>query len=382
MPTGVVQKDQRTLLLVYAAPGPAVTEEDTNVDDAAKLLPGIAQLVQSSQDEKDLASSKNLQQFLPAWKPDEKFHALLRKELAGIGYAGRFVTPEEAELPAQAFKELNRASDELDWRLRYYLPNPDAPVPRDYSKFLSLAADDALVLEINLMYGVVRVPQSTEGIVTPHMGAMLKFYRAGTMRQLWQDEETLSDTGAAKSLYEFESEPQTLMDSWNKLMPQLAGKLASDFKLGLTGAPVHPLPGQAPAVPAVSTGPARGVAVSTSAFAPPTASTAAATVAVSTAAVAQSLVSTTTLAVSTAAVEQEMASTATLAVSTAAVEQVMASTATATVSTEPFSPPLASTPTYAPVSSSTQAAAVPAQPTPHAAPPAQTPPSPPGEIEP
>ena len=289
MPKGVVQKDQRTLLLVYAAPGPAVTEEDSNVDTAAKILPGLGQLVQGSQDEKDLASAKNLQQFLPAFKPEEQFYPALHKELSGIGYAGRLVSPAEAELPAQTIQEYNRASDELDWRLRYYFPNADLPIPRDYSKILAL--DDALILEVNLMYGVARVPQSTEGLVTPSLGALLKFYRANTMRLYWRHEETLSDTGGAKSLYEFESQPQSLLDSWNKLMPQLAGKLASAFKTALAPAPVAPLPGQAPAL---SSAPVQGVAVSTPAAA------SADMLAVSTGAFAQAVVSTATVSISSA----------------------------------------------------------------------------------
>lgn len=247
MAKGAVQPGQRTVVAAYVAPGPSIAESDTKVETAAKILPGLGLVVQSAQEDRELAASKDLQQYLPDWKPLEQFHPLLMHELSSVNYPGRFVTPAEAELSSDTLKAFNKADNLLDWRLRYVIESPERPVPRNYASILSL--DDALILEANLLYGVASVPGDMEGNMSPTLTALVKFYRAGTMRLLWRHEETVEDKAGARSLYEFKVEPNDLVSKWQKLLPQLAQRAAASLGAQLTGIPLPPPTGAQPPAP-------------------------------------------------------------------------------------------------------------------------------------
>lgn len=254
MTKGAVAPGQRTVLLVYASPGPVITESDSKVETAAKIVPGLGLVVQSAQDERDLAASKDLQQYLPDWDPREAFYPLLAQELKSSGHPGRFVSPEEAELPSDTLKRFNRSENVLDWRLRYYLEDPERPTPRNYSPILSL--DDAVIFEVNFAYGAA---SDGEGNATPNLSAVTKLYRANTMKTLWRHEDSVEDKAGAKTLYEFKLQPQDLMGKYQKLMPLLAQKIAASYRENLMKAGAF----VAPPAPAGRPSTTTAVAVST-----------------------------------------------------------------------------------------------------------------------
>jgi len=65
--------------------------------------------------------------------------------------------------------------DQLDWRQRYYAPDPDQPAPRDYAKLLML--DDALILDVNVSFGT---DATDDGRPLHTMSAASRVYRGDT----------------------------------------------------------------------------------------------------------------------------------------------------------------------------------------------------------
>lgn len=246
MPRGGILKDQRTVVLVFAGPGPVMSQEDNKAETAAKITPGLAYIVQSSQDERDLASSRDLAQYLPPFEAAKEFAAELDKVLASVGHPGKFLSPAEAGIAKEQLDAFNKSSDLLDWRLRYYIQNPDHPVPRNYSTLLEL--DDALIFEADLAYGVAQDDQQN---ATPTLTAVVKLYKAGTMRLLWRHEAALEDKPGQRLLYDFKRDGGDLIKKYRRMMPALAQKLGDDYKKELQGAGLY-LPAR-PAAVAVST---------------------------------------------------------------------------------------------------------------------------------
>ena len=177
--------------------------------------------------------------------------------------------------------------------------------------------------------------------MAPTLSALVKFYRANSMRQHWRRAETVSDTAGAKTLYDFEIKPDDLMGAYGRLMPALAQKVASSFKLAMAGI----VPGQ-PSGVASLTFPVVGV--STRPFS------------------AQASTST-VVAASTGTLQPPQISTMTPAaveISTQAYQPPQpSSTAVVGISTQPFAPPPAavdtSTRTDQPPQTSTAPAVIP-----------------------
>lgn len=242
MSKGAVEIGQRTAVLVFPSPGPEIIELDTKIETAAKFVPGIGLVVQGAQNERDLAASQDLQKYLPKWRAQETFYPLLMKELGTSGHPGRLLSAEEAGITPAALHEFNQAENLLDWRLRYYIQNPNRPVPRNYSKLLSL--DDALILEVNLAWGV---NTDGEGNATPALSGVIKLVRANTMRTLWRHEETVDNKEGTKTLYEFKAQPQDLISKYEEMMPDLAAKLAQSYSKNLKEAGIFSAPQPEPA---------------------------------------------------------------------------------------------------------------------------------------
>ena len=93
LPKGAIADGQRTLLLVYASPGPIFVEDDSKVETAAKIVPGLGLVVKSVQDDSQTRKSKELAQYLPpSFDPAAEFLPLLSKELKNnSGHPGRFI---------------------------------------------------------------------------------------------------------------------------------------------------------------------------------------------------------------------------------------------------------------------------------------------------
>jgi hypothetical protein len=259
IPVGGVLKDQRTVIAVFASPGPVVTQDENKAESAAKITPGLAYLVQSSQNDRDLAASRDLGQYLPPFDAASEFFAELKKALKTSGHPGKLLSPEEAELTGDQLKAFDRASDTLDWRLRYFIQNPDHPVPRNYETMLKL--NDALVFEADLAWGVALDDQQS---AVPNLDCVVKLFRVDGMHALWRHEVSVEDRKGARLLYDFKREPQPLLKAWRALLPGLAQKVAADYKTELQTAGLY-LPPREPEAPvaAVAASTAPAVSVST-----------------------------------------------------------------------------------------------------------------------
>ena len=224
-----IGKDQRTILLVFPSPGPwVITDSESKAEAAAKMLPGISFVVQSFQDDRYKAASDTLRRYIPHWRPGELFEPLLLKELARAGFPGHFIPAAETELDTATVRAWNRAADTLDWQTRYFYGDPALPLPRDYSRVLSL--DDALTFEVNLL---PYVAADDDGNMVPTLSASTRLLRCQTMHLLWKHEDKAEDTANARSLYEFETLPQQLVDRWKGLMPGLAAKVSGSLYTAL-----------------------------------------------------------------------------------------------------------------------------------------------------
>jgi hypothetical protein len=245
---------QRTILTVYPGPGTwVISESESKAEAAAKSMPLFSTVVESMQDERDRKMSEQLAPYIPRWKPAEIFEPLLRAELLRTRFPGRFVPAAETELDSATVRGLNRAANALEWQKKYFYGDPSLPLPRDYSRFMAL--DDALIYEANLL---VYVAANDNGDMVPSLGLSSRLIRCQTNHLLWKHEDRVSDPAAAKSLNEFATLPEQLMDRWKALLPTLAAQAAASLNaaLGVSsssygGAPVLPAPG---AWPTVSTG--------------------------------------------------------------------------------------------------------------------------------
>ena len=231
MVKGAMAQGQRTVVIVYAAPGPVMSERSSNLEQAAKVVPGLGLVMKASQDKRDFDASQDLQKFLPPWQPAQLFALGLMQALTASGLPGRLVTAAEAGLSDEALRELNRAQDISDWQLRYYVRGVTDKPGRDYSAIPSLS--DALVLEVNLAYGA---PSDGEGRWMPELAAVLKLYRAADMSLLWRHEEVVDDKAGLRAFGEFKKQPGDLVAKWQGLMPALAQAMAASLRKNLQDA--------------------------------------------------------------------------------------------------------------------------------------------------
>lgn len=228
-----VRPGQRTLLIVYPSPSPwVIPDPDSKAESAAKTLPGFSFLVESYQEERSLKESKDLQQYLPRWVAEKKLIAALMEELPRSGFAGTLYPPEQVGLSLEKLRQFNRASDVLAWQKAYFEEDEGRALARNYGTLLNL--DDALILEVNLLYGV---NGNDDGNMVPVLNASSRLVRANTQRTLWRHLDSVEDPPAARSLYEFKSLPLQLVDNWERLMPALASKIAASLRASLQGLP-------------------------------------------------------------------------------------------------------------------------------------------------
>jgi hypothetical protein len=232
--TKMIPKDQRTVLIVYPAPGPMYLEEDSKAEFAAKLVPGIGMAVQSVQDDKNIAESKDLQLYIPRWPARVEFSTAAAHELLHTPHPGRWLSASEAGISTATLVEFNHSDNVADWKNRYLDVFAEVP-PRDYSRMLEL--DDALIFEISFYYGL---SSEGDGNGTPMVYAFSKLIRANTMHTLWKHEEYLEDLGSKKNIYDHKTHPEELVKRWHALLPQLAQKTAAAYTRALLG--LAPLP--------------------------------------------------------------------------------------------------------------------------------------------
>ncbi len=243
IPRGSVRPDQRAVIMVYASPGPWVSQEtESKTESAAKFLPGVGQVVQDFQDQQDLKAALDLAEALPSWPAAERFEALLSTALKAGGFPARPVAAGQAGLPPGLARRFNRAADPLEWRRRYLLSEPgEALRHRDYSAVLEL--DDALVVEVNLQYGTLN---GAEGLAYPALASRTRLIRANIMRVLWSHDDEASDKADPKHVAEFKAAPSQFQDRLQKLLAPLAQKIAAALAAAIVGP--APAAGAPPAV--------------------------------------------------------------------------------------------------------------------------------------
>jgi hypothetical protein len=231
------------------------------------MLPVFSYVATNMQEDRYKAASDTLAKYVPRWPARDLLEAALLKELPKTDFAGHFIPVAEADPDTTTLRGWNRSNDVLDWQNRYLTPDPTLPQPRDYSRYLPW--DDALALEVNLL---PLLAADDDGNMVPTLSATSRLYRCQTMHLLWQHDDKADDPGSARTLYEFETLPQQLVDRWRALVPALAVKISGS----LTGA-LHPAISSATApggmAPALSTGtpslPLPPAASSATATAPP-----------------------------------------------------------------------------------------------------------------
>jgi hypothetical protein len=229
-----VRPGQRTIVVVYPSPGPwVIPDPDSKAESAAKTLPGLSQIVGAFQDERGQREAADLKQYLPRWNPAPALSEALLRDLGGVGYAGQFLPQAGSELTDEQARRFNRSADILTWQRTYFYDHPERGLSRNYAQILAL--DDALILEVNLLSGL---QGNDEGNMIPTLWSSTRLLRANTLRPLWAKEDLVEDLASARSMYEFKTLPQQLVDRWNALLPQLSLKIAAS----LSSALVAPIP--------------------------------------------------------------------------------------------------------------------------------------------
>lgn len=236
-PRGAIKPNQRLVVIVEQSPGPwIVADPDSKAETALKLLP-VGNLLVGMQEERINQLSKEIQPYLPRPRYDRAVETALIRALKAA-HGGQIQTAAEAGIDPRKLRDWNAASDQLDWRRKYYFIDQDRSPPHDYSKILSL--DDAVILEVNLSFGLEPDEQDR---TLPLLSAASRAYRADTTRMVWSREERLSDTTSSSTLTEFRANPVELTDRLYALSVPLADKIANSLArdVGLYAPPPPPI---------------------------------------------------------------------------------------------------------------------------------------------
>jgi len=237
-PRGAVKTGQRLIVMVHQSPGPwIVADPDSKAETALKLMP-LGTFLQGMQEDRINELSKEIQPYLPRPRYDHAVEAALIRALKAA-HGGQVQTAAEAGIPALQRKEWNAATDQLDWRRKYYFTDSGRAAPRDYSKLLSL--DDAIIVDVNVSFGVEpEEEQREEQRTLPLLSAASRAYRADTSRMLWSREERVSDSTSSSTLTEFRAAPAELTDRLQTLAAPLAEKIAAGLAKDVSLIPAPP----------------------------------------------------------------------------------------------------------------------------------------------
>ena len=236
-PHGSLAPHQRIVVNVFPPPGPwIIGASDTKAEAAAKLSP-LGFIVQTAENEHTLSVSKNLQQYLPRPHLSLAAQTALMSALRAARSVDTVQTGPEAGISELQLAEWNKSKDQLDWRQRYYTPDPDQPAPRDYAKILTL--DDAIILDVNVSFGT---DATDDGKLVPTMSASWRAYRGDTARLLWEHEDVVGDQVSSFTMTDIQVQPSLLTDSLQKLAPTLGTTIATSFLRTFTVMPSTSIP--------------------------------------------------------------------------------------------------------------------------------------------
>ena len=223
--------------------------------------------MQSAENDHINSVSKNLQQYLPRPRLGEMTQNALMEALVAARSSTTVQTALQAGIFPAQLADRNKSKDQLDWRLRYYAPDPDQPAPRDYAKVLTL--DDALILDVNVSFGT---DATEDGGLHPTMSAASRAYRGDTSHLIWEHEDVVTDQVSSMTLTDFQMQPWMLTDAWQRVAPALGKTVAASFLKAFAIAP------GSPAAPAPVAGASGGGLVPMSFFQTPSTGTAAVSV--------------------------------------------------------------------------------------------------------
>lgn len=223
-PRGALRPGQRLVVALYQSPGPWIVDAtDSKAEAAAKVSP-VGFLMQTVQDQHTLSVSKYLQQYMPRPHYGLEVNNELMKMLKARISSGTVQTDFEAGVVPAQIVDWNKAKDQLDWRYRYYAPDPSQPPPRDYARILTL--DDALILDVNVSFGT---SPTEDGRVLPQMSAASRVYRGDTSSLLWEHEDEVTDATSNATLTDFKVAPAELTARIEALAPRLGDAVAASF---------------------------------------------------------------------------------------------------------------------------------------------------------
>jgi len=232
-PHGAYKPGQRLVVLVFQSPGPwIVSSTESKLAGAAEILP-VGFAVQDLEENRALAVSKNIEQYLPRPRYDEEFQQALLLQLRAALSTAAVQTGLEAGIAPEQIQRWNRARDQLEWRRSYfYSRDPDLPPARDYSRGLGL--EEALVLQVYLSYGTA----ATEaGALQPEMAAAWRVYRGLNSRQLWEHVEDAVDAASSTTLVDIQTNPADLAARLEFLAPKVGQTVGREFVRVFTIAP-------------------------------------------------------------------------------------------------------------------------------------------------
>jgi hypothetical protein len=228
-PHGALKPGQRVVVVVYPSPGPwIIGAADTKAEAAAKISP-LGYFVQTAENQHTLSVSKNLQQYLPRPRLGQAVQDSILTALRAARSTDTVQTAMEAQIATSQLAEWNKSKDQLDWRQRYYSPDPTEPAPRDYAKVLTL--DDALILDVNVSFGT---DASDDGRLLPTISAASRVYSGDTAHLLWEHEEIVTDQASSATMTDIQVQPWTLTDDLQKLAPALGTAVAASFLKAVT----------------------------------------------------------------------------------------------------------------------------------------------------
>jgi len=230
-----VSAERPVVLLIFASPAPLMDESNSNLEQAAKVIPGLGLFYSAGQSRRDLEASQQLGAALPPWQPAALFESSFRNDISNGILPGRVLSSADAGLGEAEMAKLNTSDDIVDWQRRYLLPHPDntAP-PRVYSMMPGLR--ETLILEVNLAYGA---PSDGKGNWTPALSTVTKLIRASDNGVLWRHEERIDDKAGAKPYQSYVRQPAEMLTRFQTLLPALSRNLADAFRRSLrdSGAP-------------------------------------------------------------------------------------------------------------------------------------------------
>jgi hypothetical protein len=242
---GALGPDQRLVVFVFQAPGPwIVSATDSKAETGLKISP-LGFLVQDAENQHTLKMSKWMEQYMPRPRYWLETQDALIAGLSSSRKPGTVVVGEKAGVYPAQIVAWNKAKDQLDWRARYYAPDPTLPPARDYSRVLAL--DGTMILDANLSFGTQ--PADSGDALLPTLSIDARVYRGSTGALVWEKEFVAQDQTSSMTLTDFQADPSELTRRLETLAPKLGLDLAAGFADAF-GLPAPRSGAPAPAAPA------------------------------------------------------------------------------------------------------------------------------------